>query len=502
MGTSMFLILLTAIVLGAPTLIYPFGRDQGEYAWIAASTLNGNLCYSDIFNVKPPLTHLVHQAALLLFGHSMASIRILDLLWQGATAILIFMIAKQSKYPSTASVLAAILYLFSYYEMDFWMTAQTDGFLTLPIAVAILLFLHAQQKNHLWIYAASGMSIGLAILFKYPIGIIGVFLPILIVIRLKKNCLLPVLAMGTGSLLPLVVSALIMFMRGNLADFLWIQSTYISKYSTISYQNPNYMGPIYIFFRTVLMPAIPGWYGLFIGARHARPAPLTVIAIWWISAVFHFVIQNKFYDYHALPIFAPLALMTSYLFVDVFKTRDRIRFALGTFGVALMVFPIFVYDFPQKYIRLLDVVTHKVPLQTAYHDEEFDRDGPSSHADLEIAEYLISNTGKDETIFIWGFDPSVYFLSERGNATRFAYNFPLYGPKASPELQQEFISEIQVQIPVYVVIVRNDSIFHVTATADDSWAAFNSFDEFHTFVLENYHIETTIEDFILYRLNQ
>ncbi len=88
------IIVLAVVVFGGPTLMYPFGRDQGEYAWIAASALQGKVIYTDVFNVKPPLTHVIHEAAILLFGHHMVSIRILDMLWQGATAILIFKIAK------------------------------------------------------------------------------------------------------------------------------------------------------------------------------------------------------------------------------------------------------------------------------------------------------------------------------------------------------------------------------------------------------------------------
>ena len=29
---------------------------------------------------------------------------------------------------------------------------------------------------------------------------------------------------------------------------------------------------------------------------------MAVIAAWWISATIHFIVQNKFYSYHALPV--------------------------------------------------------------------------------------------------------------------------------------------------------------------------------------------------------
>lgn len=505
---DILLICLAVLVLGAPTLIYPFGRDQGQYAWIAMSTLNGNLSYRDIFEIKPPFTELVHQAALLFFGYNMASIRILDLLWQFATVILIYKIAIQIEQPRVTAIAAAVLYLLFYYRMDFWNSAQTDGFLSLPITAGILFFLHAQQKNHYGLYAASGVAISLGFLFKYPIGILIALLSLLVLIKLKKDALFPILWMGAGFVSPLAIGMLIMLIRGNLADFLWTQYIYIPSYSTIPHKDLSYASGILLGFLWTLISPVPGLasicgvYGLF--SRRSRPQQMqmAVLAAWWAAAVIHFVIQNKlFYDYHALPIYAPLALMISNLFVDVRKTDGLIRFALGAIGTCLVVPLFFSHDFPQKYVRLYEVASGHISLQTAYSNELFN-DGKdfSSRANMQVAEYLSVHTNQAERVFIWGFEPGIYFLSQRQNATRFIYNIKLYGPNASPELRQAFLAEIREQKPTYIVIVRNDSMVYVTATSEDSWTAFNSFNTFRSFLLGNYRLETIIEDFVLYRL--
>jgi hypothetical protein len=226
-----------------------------------------------------------------------------------------------------------------------------------------------------------------------------------------------------------------------------------------------------------------------------------VLAAWWVSAVIHFVVQNKFYDYHTLPIYAPLALMAGNLFADISKTRGVIRFALGMVCVGLTLVLFSRADFPQKYVRLYEVATGKVDLQTSYGNDLFSNgEDFSSRADIQVAEYLSAHTSQDEKIFIWGFESGVYFLSRRPNATRFIYNIMFYGRNASPELRQQFIEQIWEEKPFYVIIVRNDGMRHVTDTGEDSWATFHSFDEFHSFVVENYQLETTIEDFTIYRL--
>ena len=122
------------LILGAPSLLYPFGRDQGEYAVIARAALDGKVIYRDVFNVKPPMTHLIHQIALILGGHQMLSIRLLDLFWQMLTAILLFVLANRIFNQKLIGVISGCLYAASYYSLGFWDTAQTDGFITLPIA--------------------------------------------------------------------------------------------------------------------------------------------------------------------------------------------------------------------------------------------------------------------------------------------------------------------------------------------------------------------------------
>ena len=506
-GNEIVLIFLAVLILGAPTLIYPFGRDQGQYAWIAASANNGHLIYHDIFEIKPPFTHFLHQAALLAFGHNMSAIRILDMFWQLATALLVYKIALQIEQPRRAGLFAAVLYLFAYYHMDFWSTAQTDGFLTLPVAAGILFFLQAHQKNSLRLYAASGAAVGLGVLFKYPIGILVVFLALLALLSQKKNGLFPLLCIGLGFAAPLAIGALIMFLRGNLLDFLWIQFIYIPNYSTIPHKDLSYAAGLMLGLLWALISPVPGWVslcgvvGLATSANRFRWVQMTVIAAWWIAAVFHFVIQNKFYSYHSLPVYAPIALMMSSLFVDAGKRHGLIRFMLGAMGAVFVFHAFFSSDFPQKYNRLFDVALGHTTLEAGYGADLFDKgEDFSSRADLQVADYLRANTRDSQTIFIWGFEPGIYFLGQRQNATRFIYNITLYGPNANPHLQRVFLEEIQAQKPAYVVIVRNDSMSFVTATADDSWAAFNSFDEFHEFVLENYELDTTIQDFVIYRL--
>ncbi len=162
---------LSCLVL-APTVIYPFGRDQGIFGYAGHLARAGGVPFKDFWDPKPPALYYVYALAELLFGRSMASIRILDLLWQAATAVLIFWIRRRANPRRIDAAFAAgLVYILAYASMGWWNTAQPDYFLNLPLAGAVLLTLRACAGDR-----ARGCSFSVGALaacafyLKYPMG--------------------------------------------------------------------------------------------------------------------------------------------------------------------------------------------------------------------------------------------------------------------------------------------------------------------------------------------
>src|SRR5687768_6854726 len=59
-------------------LLFGFGRDQGIYATVGRGVVEGLMPYRDLWDFKPPGIFLVYAVAELLFGASMASVRVLE----------------------------------------------------------------------------------------------------------------------------------------------------------------------------------------------------------------------------------------------------------------------------------------------------------------------------------------------------------------------------------------------------------------------------------------
>ncbi len=504
----MSLLALGAVLLwGAGSLVYPFGRDQAEYATIAMEAGRGKVVYRDIFSVKPPLTHMAHGLALHIFGHSMLAIRLLDLLWQGMTAVLLALLAEQVFHRRLVGVLAALFYAIGYYSLSFWHTAQTDGFLSLPIAFSVLLYGHYRRSRRMYWLVGCGAMIGIAVWFKYPIGVLFPLLVLWILFGRQPARWRAALALTVGFGLPIVLFLFLLILQGALRDFVLILTRYVPVYNASLGDDP-YLYPVVGFFSLLYMQ--PYMMVSFLAAIVGSILRRRALFHWaegvlpcWLAAVIHLFVQNKFYAYHGVPLLAPGAILTAYLLVVAQGRLGSTRWARWAFGSILAVVVLgssIGLGYPARQARLLNVVTGRATLPEVYAGfGPYGEGDYSVRADLEVAAYLRAHTSPEDSLFIWGFEPTVYFLAERRLASRFLYNFPLYGAFAQPQFRQQLLAELGQSQPLYMLVVQNDAMPPVTRTDDDSWTALHSFPALADLLSREYALERQIEDFRLYR---
>ncbi|MGQ9681077.1 MAG: ArnT family glycosyltransferase [Anaerolineae bacterium] len=506
---------LLALALGAPSLLYPFGRDQGEYAYIATAALQGKTVYREVFNVKPPLTHMLHALALLAFGRSMQAIRILDLLWQAVTSVFLLLVARSAYRRHWVGVLAALIYVVLYFSNTYWDTAQTDGFQSLFLAMSVWLFLRAQARGHIVAYAASGIAIGGAILLKYPVGLL---LPLLAILALARpgHRLRGLVGLAVGAALPLTSCALYLACQGAWRDFVFIQTTYIPAYTAAGRLDLSFLrsaiGKLFVPLWhniTVWMSALLAMpIELAVARRRGRLATSSPIIAWWVTALVSLIIQNKGGAYHALPFLAPHALLVAHTWTlawERFRARSKLRL-LGLIGAEfLLLAPVLFFlscGYPFGPDTLIRVAREQLSLDRIHEGTAFGTLGSGDYcfqADRDVARYIESHTEPSERVFVWGFEPVIYFLAHRDCASRFIYNYPLYGDFPWQAYRDALIPELEASSPRYVVIVRNDAIPWVTATNEDSAQALQRFPALQQLLVERYQLDTNIEDMTLYR---
>ena len=253
-----FVILVLSAIIGSVSLTYPFGRDQGIYAYAGKMLLEGKIDYKYVFDLKPPGVHYSFALGQLLFGKSMQAMRFFDILWQCASGMVIFLITIKITSSRLSGLLASFIYIFLYYRLDYWHTLQADGFLNLPFALSILLLLGENADYLKTKYFFSGVLFGCAILFKYTLVL---FLPLAVLVLLYnyKNHLhegfKKLMLFISGFIAINLIVLLFYFFSGAIGEFWDIQFVQIPKYAGLGYgtESTSFViaNIIRLFFRSV-----------------------------------------------------------------------------------------------------------------------------------------------------------------------------------------------------------------------------------------------------------
>ena len=516
---AVIVISIAGILFGSVSLIYPYARDQGIYAYVGNTILEGGAPYKDAWDFKPPAIYYLYALSSFLFGKNMISIRIFEIIWQISTAILLYFIANLIIKHKITCVSISLIYLFLFYINDYWNTAQSESFITLPLATAVYFFLINKNKQKLYFYSLSGFLLGLAVLFKYQFGLLFILMAGITILKNSVNeknkekenlinlriRIIRLSSLLFGFLSPIVTIIFILFLQNALHDFIITEFVITPGYVKLSYDsvslvNIAYKGGIPLYIVIFLMVLIP----LFLYFQNNLTKKVSFIIGWAIVCFLSIFLQGKYFIYHFIPILAPLILLSIHTLYSFFNERKYLikKLRLVFISVSLITVAIIIHFF---YLDNIIALTLNISENNRIESQELDLDlygnGDFSYlADKLVAQYIKRNTLENQTIYIWGFEPIIYFLSNRKCPSRFIYNTPLYWSWTPPEYKNEFIEVMLNQKPEYFIIVKNDPVPFVSGDMFDSEWTFNKYEKLVQIIKENYKFEISIEDFKIYRL--
>jgi hypothetical protein len=106
-------------------------------------------------------------------------------------------------------------------------------------------------------------------------------------------------------------------------------------------------------------------------------------------------------------------------------------------------------------------------------------------ADREVASWIRASTQPEETVFVWGFEPVIYSMSERAPASRYVYNVAQRVPWVGEVPRAMLMRDLRRMRPRVIVVQRGDALPQVTGNDLDSAAALETFPELRSF-MEDY----------------
>lgn len=496
-------------------LLYPFGRDQGNYAYPAWAWLEGQMPYRDVYVFKPPGTVWVHALAQVLFGHSMVAVRILDIGWTVATALVIAAIVRRWSNGGYAAPAAGLLYSFLYTNFNFWNTCQTDGWFNLPLALAILLTTRVwTRESKDAVLLAAGALLGLAMMFKYTAAAMA--LPIAGILLAAAWPERRFGQMGVRLTLGVAGAAIVI---GATGAWLWINGAIPGFVDSQAVLVPAYVE------KTGKASGIDGGLGMlwdrltklrelryelllvalgapFVAARARREPALLFGLLWYLGGLASTVAQNKYFRYHFLSTLPGTAILGAFVVAWALGLAQRAhRLAPAVLAAAIAITLFATSNFPPRFLVGARVVTGDMTLRQYWKDKDFKLDKHPLLQVFDAADRVEALSKPGDRVFLWGYDPVLNFLAQRLTVSRFLYNYPFAVSWGDRRYEDELMGALRATPPEWFVLASGDANKTVTGNPADSKQLFDEFAALNQFVAQGYTEVEAVNRYTIFRRN-
>jgi len=503
-------------------LLFSFGRDQSIYAVVGEGILSGQVPYRDLWDFKPPGIFLIYAAAQGLLGKSMLSPRLLEVAGLVALVFAFRHLGEVFLEQRRAGVLAGALAALLHAELEFWHTAQPETFGAYLIVAALVVSTRDTSRRGRWgAWIGMGLLFGCAFVLKPPLGG-GAFVCAAYLARREIRrgesrwwAMLPFVVGGAASLVPIGLCALWFVVSGGWGALRWTLFEFAPGYTQLGWYGATALGAYYY----GLQEAFTRFSALalfgFIAAITMRPLHsreregiflmLGIIAV----NVAGIAMQHKYFAYHYAATIPPLAFVAG---IGLYKLFMR-SLAVGpggilgfvTFVVVTTAMRDGVRDLPQGFwyrcgvrMRYLFGTAGAVSSREEL-DRELYRVGDFSlDADLQVARYIRGNTASGTPVFVWGFEPAIYWLSERPPATRYIYNVPQRAQWERERARRELLADLAARPPAIIAVQNGDIFPKVTGDWLDSRSAVWRFPELSALLDAEYRYAVDVSGFDMY----
>lgn len=428
------IVLLVCLLLGAwvfwlrwPYFARPaWNLDEGIYATIARSILDGGVMYRDAIDQRTPLTYYLLAGFFRVFGeNNMWAVHALLAGMITATALGLFLIGR--RWRGTAAGLWAALVFCActtnlFYIGDSY-SLGTEWFVILFTTWSTWWLWRMWEQNRLWASAAGGLGFAAAFLSKQP-GLLDFGAPLVTVIY----------AAATGQLrgadaarrLTGLCAGFVGF-TGLVFAYFWAHGALDDLYFYAWSYNLVYYGPEttsgdrllaaaeaikiiaqhYPVICAALIAAVFLLLGRLVQARptaeeqKVNPAAFYLL-IWALLAWSGAAAAGRIYGHYYLQLLPAFALLAGWLFADVQSLwcSSRKKIIRGLAGLVLSAAAWTVVAGPLRgpWPAIL---------------------GPESG--IAAATYVREHSKPTEKLFVWGYSPDFYLYADRRSASRYVY---------------------------------------------------------------------------------
>lgn len=433
----------------------PLERDEGEYAYAGQLILQGVPPYQLAWNMKFPGTYFAYAVLMKLFGETPQGIHFGILLITSVSAILIFLIGREWLGAPGGLMAAAAFTGLSAVPMTYGLAGHATHFIVLFTCAGVFALLKAEKKSSLAWMTASGISFGIAILMKQHAVAFPMFIALWLAWEKRtqritwKKIARPLAAFGIGCAVPLLVMCAVLACAGVWGKFWFWTIDYARQYvslfplGALPRQFVTGFAPIFETSAWLWLLGVAGL--LLVLGKNQRHRPIALAGVLFLAGMAATVPGFYFRGHYFLMAIPGVALLIAAAISVLSEKFKDIPFArMAPAALFCLALAALIADNSEIWFKQSPFEVSR----SLYDLSPF----PES---TEIANYLQSHTSPDDTIAVLGSEPQIFFLAHRRSASGYIYMYPMTEPEPlAPQMQSDFINEIENAKPKYVVFVN------------------------------------------------
>ncbi len=507
-------------------LLFRFGRDQGIYAVVADTMLQGGMPYRDAWDFKPPGIYFIYAISRAVFGSNQWGIRVLEVLGLASLIPAFSLLSRRLFSDARPGILGAAVAIIIHAQLEFWHTGQPEIFGGVLMIWGLMLLFNYDSSRFIpaWLaWLGSGFLFGAAGLMKpYLAGgaIVGAWVTVKELRHREKPISMQIgslIQMGFGVLLPIGLCAMWFIIKGAWGDLYEALFKFAPGYASLTFQPTMLLSSCYYALQYLLL-GLSSLLALGLALSLLLPQGtvgerkgLNIIGALVALHVIGIGIQSKFIPYHfsaTIPLIAlaaGLGAWKAWGWAKSHGVKGVAVFLLVT-GVSLITWTPTQGQLGSFWIRSYQ------RMATLIHGDPYSYEslmmqlntmpaifyGADYRANVQVAQWLAENTEPTDRVYIWGFEPFIYDVSRRKPASRYIYNVPQRVEWYKSDARTALISELY-SLPPRIILVEHGDIFPmVTGNNLDSANSLEDFPEFLNYLKENYIFKHRIENFDLF----
>lgn len=501
---------VAASLWAAAYLDRPFAQDHGIFAWGGDVIRAGGMPYRDAWDIKGPAPYAAFAMIQAVLGEGSIALRAVDLVILGVGAVLLVRLSR-AMIPGAAWIAVLVLDALWYASLTYENTAQPDGWAAV-VLLGVVTLLTGDERPGGGRLLTVGAMLGVCCLLK-PTYLLCAAIPLAALLgtpRQGSSRGLGLLPVASGMAVPIAAAAGWLVWNDAFGDFVDVHLRYTASIYTAGRGLPGGFVTIGAellgspAFGLAFLTAVAGVIALFAERHRLR---WTVLA-WFASALTLVALGGKFFPYHWLSLYPPVAVLAVRGVTPVLRGLARRlnlpppRTTVALTGAVILLAAGSTRRAAREAIGWWSTVSDPEP-RARYELDRFGPEGRHETSLLAVAEYVRLHSSSGQTVQMFGQDALLYHVSDRFPPTRFGTSQPVLsgsGVEFRGRYREEFEREFSANPPLYVVSRRLDLCAQATRLRRVLLDCLEGYPEFRALVDSLYSTEEIIGDYLLWRL--